>query len=470
MKLREPRMKNNENNATKAGIWYTIGNLFVKGINFLTLPIFSRIMTTAQFGAYNVFISYEAILCLVCGVAMHSSLKNAKIEFPNQIDSYTSSITIIYIINTIVLLTISTIFSGFLLDFIGFSGWLIYILILFSFSNSIVLLFNNRVSLDYSYKKYLITALCNSLCNVGLSLILMFTLFKEFKDVGRILGASISLFVISVVLLRDFYKKSKPEINLEYWKFAFKYSLPMVAHGLSQVLLAQFDRIMIQRICGSSDAGIYSLAGNLKLILTILTDSIITSWGVWFFEEIEKNEIEKIKKRAVQLAQMFFVVAIVTMFISPELINVLGGDSYYLANYVATPMIVDAFLLMLYSIIVQGEYYKKKTNYVMVGTVIATLIDIVLNIIFIPKYGFVAAAYTTLFSYVCYLTLHYFICFRIMQFTIIPLGQTIILSFLIFVCAAINIIFIDWLLIRLIICIAIVIPIGIYFLKTKCKR
>lgn len=77
-----------------------------------------------------------------------------------------------------------------------------------------------------------------------------------------------------------------------------KYSLPIVPHGISQVLLSQFDRIMIRAIVGNSEAGIYSLAGNIKLILTIITDSIGTTWQTWFYEQIQERKVYKIQKNA----------------------------------------------------------------------------------------------------------------------------------------------------------------------------
>lgn len=70
-----------KNTALKAGLGYTIGNVLVKGINFLTLPLFSRLLTTAEFGVYNVFLSYDAILSVLIGLALHSSIKSAHYEF-----------------------------------------------------------------------------------------------------------------------------------------------------------------------------------------------------------------------------------------------------------------------------------------------------------------------------------------------------------------------------------------------------
>lgn len=62
--------------AVSAGMGYTLGNMLIKGINFLTVPIFSRLMSTDEFGVYNVFLSYDAILSVLIGMALHSSVKS----------------------------------------------------------------------------------------------------------------------------------------------------------------------------------------------------------------------------------------------------------------------------------------------------------------------------------------------------------------------------------------------------------
>ena len=64
-----------KNTAAKAGVGYTVGNVLVKGINFISLPIFSRIMTTDQFGIYNVFVMDETHTIIGCGAGAVTKLK-----------------------------------------------------------------------------------------------------------------------------------------------------------------------------------------------------------------------------------------------------------------------------------------------------------------------------------------------------------------------------------------------------------
>ena len=449
-------MSINSGKAVKAGIGYTLGNVLVKGIGFLTLPLFSRLLTTEEFGIFNVFVSYEAILYVVIGLALHSSVQSAKYEFQDKIDDYTSSVSLIYVIDVVIALAIALIFSGPLSKVMDFSKGIIVMLVLYSFGSAYLTLYNNRLSLNYDYKKYMVVALSNSLGNVILSLLFIFTIFRNDRATGRITGATVAMFALAMVLLVVTFSKAKPKYNKEYWKFGVKYSLPIVPHGISQVLLAQVDRIMIHSMVGNSEAGIYSLAGNIKLIMTIINESVTTAWRTWFYNEIDNNRIDNIQKFAGALASLFVFFSVGLMAISPEMIFILGGRNYDTGKYVAIPMIIDAFVLFLYSIIVQSEYYKKKTTYIMLGTLIATVINLVTNYMFIKYYGFIAAAYTTLFSYVCYLVLHVVISYKVIGFFVLKLKQMLFDLVIVSVAAVVDLIFIESTIIRWGICLLMV--------------
>lgn len=454
-------MSSNSGKAVKAGIGYTIGNVLVKGIGFLTLPLFSRLLTTEEFGIFNVFVSYEAILYVVIGLALHSSIQSAKLEFQDKIDDYTSSISLIYIVDAAIALAIALVFSDSLSRLMDFSRGTIVMLVLYSFGSAYLTLYNNRLSLNYDYKKYMVVALSNSLGNVILSLLFILTIFRNDRATGRIIGATVAMFVLSIVLLFITFSKAKPKYNKEYWKFGVKYSLPIVPHGISQVLLAQVDRIMIRSMVGNSEAGIYSLAGNIKLIMTIINESVTTAWRTWFYNEIDHDRINNIQKYAGALATLFVIFSVGLMAISPEMILVLGGKEYDTGKYVAIPMIIDAYVLFLYSVIVQSEYYKKKTTYIMLGTLIATVINLITNYVFIKYYGFIAAAYTTLFSYVCYLALHIVISHKVAGFFVLKLKYLFINLAIIAVAAVVDLVFIERIAIRWGICLVMVV--GVFY-------
>lgn len=95
--------------------------------------------------------------------------------------------------------------------------------------------------------------------------------------------------------------------------------------------------------------------------------------------------------------------------LAPEAIGVLGGDGYEEGIACVLPIVLGIVCQYIYTHYVNIELHLKKTKYVSIGTVAAALVNMGLNCYFIPKYGFVAAAYTTFASYFLLMIGHFFI-------------------------------------------------------------
>ena len=109
------------------------------------------------------------------------------------------------------------------------------------------------------------------------------------------------------------------------------------------------------------------------------------------------------------------------LLISPELIAIMGGAEYAQSRYVVLPIVLGVYFSFLYTLPSGIEYYHKKTNIIAIGTMAAAALNVVLNATFIPRFGYVAAAYTTVFCYVCYFLIHLLIACRIQKGVIFDL-------------------------------------------------
>ena len=75
----------------------------------------------------------------------------------------------------------------------------------------------------------------------------------------------------------------------------------------------------------------------------------------------------------------------------------------------------SVFMIYIYSLFINIELYYEKSHYVTIGSAFASIINIVLNLIFIKKYGYIAAGYTTLVSYILLAILHYLFMNKILK-------------------------------------------------------
>ena len=74
----------------KLGFWYTLGTLLIQGINFLTLPIYTRVISQEVFGQFSLYISWVNMFSLVAGLQISGSLPIAKIKYKDTYDSYSA--------------------------------------------------------------------------------------------------------------------------------------------------------------------------------------------------------------------------------------------------------------------------------------------------------------------------------------------------------------------------------------------
>lgn len=432
----------------KAGLGYTIGNFFVKGLTFLTIPIFARLLSASDYGLYNTYLAYEGILFSVVGLALQMSLKNAKYKYGDNYGSYVSSILLLELLLMAAWLMVVFLCHRPILSATGYGYELSFLLIVQCISSTVLTLYNIHLSLDYSFKSYVLVAAFNALLNIGLSILLILTLFQGERFVGRVYGTVAPLALLTGYIYVKFWRKNAPRINLEYWKFGISYSLPLIPHAISQVILNQFDRVMINEMKGAVYAGIYSFAYNVFMIISVVMYSLDNVWSPWFYENYQKGNEAQIKSRSTLYASGMLILSVAVMLISPELVIILGTEEYYDAKYSVIPVCAGGYFMFLYTIPSQVEYYLGKTYYVAMGTALAAVLKLGLNIYCIPRYGYISAAYTTEFTYMVYFALHYYIARRLLHHSVFDGRRLLMLGLACVSMSILSVVFLDLWIVR----------------------
>ena len=451
----------------RASIAYTIGGYLLKGLGFITVPIFARILSTSDFGIYNTFLSYEAILYLFISYALHVSIKNARFDMGvDKLDEYISNISILPLFTAIILIVVANVFSASLQTVFGLDRLTLNLLVVYSYCSGLIILYQNRLVVEYEYKRYLQITYFNALTNIGLSAFLVCYVFNEQKYMGRIIGTVVPAILVTIVILYSFYKKNAPRINKDHLTYGLRLSVPIIPHGLGQIVLLSFDRIMITNLVGAAESGVYSFSYTIFTMLQVTATALFSVFDPWAYEKLKENKVGELRK----ISSLFFcflsLASIAVIVIAPDVIILLGSQKYADAIYTTIPVMVGGLFSLAYGIPAIVEYYHKKTIYISIGTIGAAVINVVLNYVFIPKFGYVAAAYTTLFSYAMYYLFHSIISYRIARFTIIPIYVLIVGYGMVFVCACITFLTLNHPMVRyLVLLIAIMIVLGIIYLK-----
>ena len=399
--------------ALKSGVWYTVSNFLLQGVAFITTPIFTRLMTKSDFGAFSNYTAWLSIVAIVCTLEFKSSVSRAYYDFTEDFDGYLSSITFLGTLITAGFYALVLIFRGFFESLLGMDFLYINIMFLNVLFAPALEILQAKHRIQLKYKAFVVVSIVTTLSSTLLSVLLVTRL--ENRLAGRILGQALPLIIAYVIAFILVTSRGKMIYNKTYWKYALVFSAPIVPHLLSNTLLGSSDKVMITNMIGSEANAVYSLAYSCGMIISVLFTSMNQAWVPWLFEKLHEEDHMTVKKVSKLYLAVFMIMLEGAVLLAPELMLIMGGRSYEEATVLVAPIMLGYGFKFAYTFYVNIEQYEKKTYFISVGTIAAAVINIVLNLIFLPRYGYAAAAYTTLAGYVILMVLHLIFCRSILK-------------------------------------------------------
>lgn len=403
-------MGNNSNKlALKAGSWYVISNFLIKGVAILSTPIITRLLSPTEFGISQTYLSLFTVLTVISTMDIYSSVQIARYDYSDEeMASFLSSVLTVSSLSVAAVYLIVKLLGDYAVNLMGIPEFLID----FMFLN--ILLANAFTILQTShraymrYKEFVILSLIVALSSPLLSIFLI-QLQSSDRYIGRIIGNALPKMLISFFIFIYILKKGKTLYNKDYWKYALLISVPLIPHHLSTNLLSQFDRVMINKYSGASQVGLYSLAYSYSSILSVVWMSFNQAWTPWFYGEMKEKNHETILNAVKPYTIAFSFMFLSMIVIGPEAIKIFGPEVYWEGVWVIPPVLLGLFFQFVYSLYVNIEFFLKKTKFIAIGSIGAAALNVILNIITIPVFGYLAAAYTTLIGYVFLFIMHFFI-------------------------------------------------------------
>lgn len=417
--------------ALKAGTWYIFSNFLIKAVAVLSTPIITRILTPADYGIAATYLSIFNIITIIGTLDLYSSVQIASFDFEeNEMNRFMSSILSLSSISLLILFLIVQIFKDFSMSIIGLDNNLIIFLFINVLLTNAYTLLQTKHRAELKYKNFVFLSIVVSTTSPILS-ILFINMMDNYKYFGRILGNALPQLLISIVIFIYIIFKGKEFYNKGYWKYALNISLPLIPHHLSAGILSQSDRIMINNLIGSFEVGLYSLSYSYATILNVLFTSFNQAWVPWFYGKMKNQEYLEIKKIVKPYTILFSIIYFSMVVVGPEALMIFGPENYWDGKWIIPPVLLGIYFQFLYSLYVNIEFYLKKTKYIAIGTAIAAIVNLILNHIFIPIFGYISAGYTTLIGYLILFFLHYQITKRWIKIDII--GINFLLKWVVFV-------------------------------------
>ena len=371
----------------KASFWFLICSFMQKGISTIATPIFTRLLTTAEYGQYNVFNSWLGIVTIFVSLNLSAGVySQGLIKYENDRNIFSSSLQGLSTVLTIIWTVIYLLFPCFWNNLLSLTTVQMFSMLVMIWATSAFCFWASEQRVLYKYKALVTITIVVSLAKPILGIV--FVIHAKDKVTAQILGLVLVELIAYTILFIKQMRRGKKFFSEKYWRYALMFNLPLVPHYLSQTILSSADRIMIKSMTGDAAAGIYSLAYSIALIMTLFNTALMQTISPWIYQKIKAKKIEDIS--TVAYITLFVVAGVNLLLIAfaPEAVAIFAPKSYFSAIYVIPPV-------------------------AMIASVIGALLNIILNYIFIGIYGYQAAGYTTLICYIIYSICHYIFMNRV---------------------------------------------------------
>ncbi len=408
---------------------YFSGRLFSSGLAFLSIPIFTSLLIPEEYGIVSIFLSMLLILSVIMQLNISGSIRQYILLDDTDSKGYIYNITLLCVLLfSLFALPVLFAFKGKIIALLQINNTIYYFLIAGSFLNIIIQLYEFYLIGYNISKEYLKFTFFKTLVELVLSILLILSL-KQNRELGRIGGIVLTYLIFSIFSLYKLipFIRGNPTINLKHIKFALLFSIPLILHQLSHVFLAQIDRIIINKILDTSKAGLYSLAYNIGMIMQMVVIAFNTAWLPKFYEAMKNSNVELIKTNLFDTLKLLILLSVLASTSLSLLVPFLISSDYSDAFKIIHVIISSSILNFVYLIYANFSFYSNKTWYISIGSVLAAIINVVLNLIYIPIYGYKIAAYTTAISYLGLALFHYLISKYIIRSESLKLFKVLLL-------------------------------------------
>lgn len=391
----------------RASFWFLISAFLQKGISVISTPVFTRLLSVAEYGQYNVFNSWLGIATVF--VSLNLSLgvySQGLVKFEKEQAVFSSSLQGLTILLLFLWTVIYFIFQDFWNKVLSMTTVQILAMLILIWSSAVFGFWSAEQRMKFQYRALVIVTIIVSVAKPLMGV--LFVINADDKVTARIM----SLLVVELAgysgLCISQMRKGRKVVVFKFWKHALLFNIPLIPHYLSQTVLNSADRIMIESMVGDVESGIYSLAYSISSIMTLFNTALSQTISPWIYQKIRDKKTMEIAPVAYGTMVLIACVNIVLILLAPEIIAFFAPKEYADAIWVIPPIAMSVYFMYCYNLFAKFAFYYEETKLIMVASVSGAVLNIVLNYYFIQLFGYQAAGYTTLVCYIMYSFGHYY--------------------------------------------------------------
>ena len=389
---------------------YLFATVATKALSFISIPVYTRLLSVEDYGIVNVFSSYVGIVAILLTFSTEAAIGRFYYD-AKDIEEFKRFVgTSIRLTSSIILITsiVFVVFSAFLSSIMALPHKLTLCLIpvaIFNITNSIFtqiynpLLQSKRIAVVSSVQSYL---------SFILSIVCICLLNSE-KYYGYVYGSIIAMILLGGYMISQIKPYLKNCFNKEFVPYILKYCLPYVPDALSGIVLVHFSKIFIANSQSFSLAGSYGFAVNVAALMGIVVQVTNSSWIPYFFRYMNDKDYRSIDNDLNLIWRLTLISAIALSLFGKDL-AILLAKKEFLSDIGILPILVTSYVFHQWAYFyLRGIGYSKRMIWNTYCYMFSGILLIVLNYLLTPLFLSLGAAIATLLSYASLFVFAWFI-------------------------------------------------------------
>ena len=390
-------------------------NIFVFGaatvvsrlITFILTPIYTRYFSPHEFGIYSLTTMAINIICPLCMLGISDALFRLYFDKDNlsfQKELISTGLKLVICVTSSVLIIFFIFRKPITIKYLGDIKYLDYIVlaIFIIFFRNITTITNSIIRMENNRKKIVQITLIQSIIILMLNLFFIVIMHKDMRFIliTNVINLTI-LFFITYEYSKKYLDFTNLKINKNISKEIIIYGLPLAPVFIGYWVLSAADKLILNYIYDTSAVGLYTVGMKLASIMSLFQTIFSQGWQFFSFSTMQDNDASKVYGKIFDLV-VFAGVSIVTilLFYGDFIFKILFSKIYYEAWIVSPVLCLGPVIMVLWCITTIGARVMKRTYLSTIGLFLASIANIILNFLFIPKYYLIGAAVATLISYI----------------------------------------------------------------------
>jgi O-antigen/teichoic acid export membrane protein len=386
-------------------IIYTAGDMLNRSFALILIPLYTAYLTPADYGILSITSTIGAVFAILSMQSLETALTRFHYDHPEESSRrrYHGMVWLLMVMSALAFaLLVGTVGQPLLAWLFPDVPYIPYIRIVVwtTFATNIsFLLLRALLRVQEKPTTYSILNIVVFLVNTGF--VIYFVVGEQAGALGNLQGRLLAAVLLAIPIIVVYFRSARLHWSTQEAKTTMAFAVPLLPHLLSLWVLNVSDRVVLQRFVPLADVGIYSLGYQIASILQLLAFSASNAWSPFFFKTADQPGAPRMLSRFSSyyiLILIFLGTGIAAL--AQDALLVMASKAVYYPAYRVVPWVIMGFVMRgFYFLFVTALYYKKQVRALPLVTIGAGVLNVVLNVLTVPKFGYMAAAVNTFIAY-----------------------------------------------------------------------